>query len=150
MARGASKGERRGGRAKGTPNKATVERALIAEQEIEKAAASGRKLAKEWMQEFLPVLAGMTAYYQPTFPGMTQQNANGDPDKFEKWYGHFLKTATELAPFESPTFRAVMVAPPPPQKSGGRVTVFTLTIFDEQHGQQPTPPQTIEHAPAGG
>lgn len=95
------------------------------------------------------MLAGMAAYYQPTFPGMSQQNANGDEGKFEKWYRLFAETATRLAPFESPTFRAVMVAPPPPQKSGaGRTTVFTLTIFDEQH-QQPPAPLVVEHAPAG-
>lgn len=148
MPRGASKGERRGGRAKGTLNRTTIERALLAEKELEAAKASGRKLAKEWMQEFLPVLAGMTAFYQPTFPGMQQQNPNGSEDKFEKWYGLFLDTATKLAPFESPTFRAVMVAPPPPPKGGGRITQFTLTIFDEQH-EQPAP-LIVEHAPAGG
>ena len=144
-------GARPGAGAPRGPRKATIEKALIAEREIEGAKASGRKLAKEYLQEFLPVLAGMAAWYQPTFPGMVQQNQHGDEAKFEKWYRLFAETATRLAPFESPTFRAVMVAPPPPQKPGaGRVTVFTLTIFDEEHGQQPPAPKVVEHSPSPG
>lgn len=151
MPRGASKGERRGGRAKGTPNKATLERALIAEQEIERAKSSGRKLAKEYLQEFLPVLAGMAAHYQPLPTGMPIPEGRAPNEaKFEKWFGYVLETASKLAPYESPTFRAIVVAPPPPQNKGGRVTVFTLTIFDEEHGQPPPAPLVVEHAPAGG
>lgn len=150
MPRGAKPGERRGGRAKNTLNKATVERALIAEQEIEKAKASGRKLAKEYMQDFLPILAGMAAYYQPTFPGMTTQNRNGNAAEFERWLRPTMEMMKMLASFESPTFRAIVVAPPPPQNKGARITQFTLTIFDEDHGQQPPTPKVVEHAPAGG
>ncbi len=144
----AVKGQRFGGRAKGIPNKATIEKALIAEREIEKAKNSGRKLAKEIMQEFLPVLAGICAYYQPTFPGMTQQNLHGNATEFERWYKHVLETAKALAPFESPTFRAIMVAPPPQQKQGQRVRQFTLTIFDEQRVQQMPEPRVIDQVPA--
>lgn len=106
-------GARPGAGAPRGPRKATLEKALIAEREIQGAKASGRKLAKEYLQEFLPVLAGMTAYYQPTFPGMAQQNSNGNEAKFEKWYGYLLDTATKLAPYESPTFRAVQVSMTP-------------------------------------
>jgi len=51
--RGARKGERRGGRTKGTPNRVTIERAIVAERQLTAAKAAGRLLAKEVLAEFL-------------------------------------------------------------------------------------------------
>jgi hypothetical protein len=48
---GSKKGERRGGRKKGTPNKATIERALAAEGYLTKARQEGRPLAKEMLEQ---------------------------------------------------------------------------------------------------
>ena len=111
MSRGSKPGERRGGRLKGTRNRATIEKARIAELEIDKAKETGRKLAKEYLQDFLPVLAGMAATYQPLPPGMIAPNGRQPDDaKFEKWLNYVIDVAAKLAPYESPTFRAVVVA----------------------------------------
>jgi hypothetical protein len=45
--------------------------------------------------------------------------------------------AKALAPYQSPTFRAVVVAPAPVQQSE-RVTRFTLSIFDRDLHQEST------------
>lgn len=135
---GSKPGERRGGRQKGGRNKSTIQKALIAEREIEKAKGSHRKLAKEYLQDFLPVLAGMAAYYQPLPAGMTAPpGREPNEDKFQKWFGLVLDTASKLAPYESPTFRAVVIAPPP-QDPRGKVTRFTLEVF-EHSGRAPIP-----------
>ncbi len=119
MPRGAAPGERRGGRAKGTRNKATVERLKREEirEQIEREIAATTKAsteqsqrrAKDRMEEFLPLLAGYAAYFQPTYPGMPQQNPNGNETAFKSWFGMFLDVAKALAPYQSPTFKATAV-----------------------------------------
>ena len=106
----AEKGQRFGGRQKGTPNKATVEKQRKAAEaiagELISARAAGRKLAKEHMQDMLPVLVSMVAYYRPAVPGMPE-NPHGNAKQFERWLVHFMSLCRSLAPYESATFRAV-------------------------------------------
>jgi hypothetical protein len=61
---------------------------------------------------FLPILAGIAEYYQPTFPGMARQNKNSNPVEFERWLAPTLDLAYKLAQFESPRFTAVAVTMP--------------------------------------
>jgi len=93
--RGARLGERRGGRAKGTPNKRTVARAAIAACST---AEGGHRLA-------------------------------GDVVGFARYARQAIEIAAKLAPFQSPTFRAVMVAPPDKGPEDD-VQVINLRIFD--------------------
>lgn len=117
-----SKGQRFGGRAKGQRNKATVEReerARLAEEarqlEIagERARAAKTKLAKEVLEEFMFLFAGMAAHHQPTAPGM-RENPNADDAKFERYSEFVYDFASELAKYQSPTFKAIAVSMPPP------------------------------------
>jgi hypothetical protein len=64
MPRGAKPGERRGGRAKGTVNRATAERALVAELIMNKASMAGRKLGKERLEEFMEMFGGLAGAFQ--------------------------------------------------------------------------------------
>ncbi len=133
MPRGSKPGERRGGREKGIPNKATIERAIIAEQVVARAEMTGRKLAKEVLDDFMQLFAGMAAMYQPLPPGApTPPGRAPDESKFEKYATLAVGTATQLAKYQSPTFRAVMVAPAPPTSKGAVRKRFTLGIFDNQ------------------
>jgi hypothetical protein len=60
MNRGGSKpGERRGGRKKGSLNKATIERALMAEREVANAHETRLKLAKDHLEELVGFYAQM-------------------------------------------------------------------------------------------
>jgi hypothetical protein len=53
----------------------------------------------------------------------------GDAAGFERWARLACATAKDLAPYQSPTFRAVVIAPPP-DKPGDDVRVINLKIFD--------------------
>lgn len=149
MPRGSAPGERRGGRRPGSKNKkgsereliaaAIVEkvkagtaskaeiqeRAMIAAREIQRANEQRSKLAKEYLEEFVIVLYSMAARYQA---GGKQPNE----EKYKEWLKLAIDCATKLAPYQSPTFRAIVVAPPPPAQEETRR--FTLTIFDNHNG----------------
>jgi hypothetical protein len=125
----AQKGQRFGGRAKGVPNKKTIERAQMAERAL--TQVPGRKMAKEVLDEFMIVFAGMAAAYQPLPPGSQQTKPGADANLFEKWARLAVETAAKLAPYQSPTFRAIVVAPPPAEKDkDSEVKRFTLTVFE--------------------
>ena len=79
---------------------------------------------------YLNVFAGMATYYQPTIPGMPTQNQNADEDNFEKWARLAIECAAKLAPYQSPTFRAVVVGPAPDANQPEKRKRFTLSIFD--------------------
>lgn len=127
----AQKGQRFGGRQKGARNKVTIARALRAEQEIAEAKASGRKMATQVLDEFMHLFAGMAAAYQPLPPG-TEIPAGRAPDEaqFEKYAKLAVDCARILAPFQSPTFKAIVIAPPPDTDPNKMRRRFTLTIFD--------------------
>lgn len=155
MPRGAKPGERRGGRSVGTRNKATIEKALIAEEVTKRATMEGRKLGKEVLDEFMSVFAAMAAVNQPRpsrQPDGTVKLEGGNIEEFEKWARLAVDVAAKLTPYQSPTFRAVVIAPPPPPRGGTRKR-FTLTIF-EGSGRAPAhSPAQIEakaNKPTGG
>lgn len=109
MPRGGSKpGERRGGKQKGTLNKATRERLALAVREVQDAKRQGRKLAKEVLDDLMHTALGRAAYYQPA-AGDQPAKAHADEDKFMdamRLAGYFAKC---LAPYQSPTFKAIQV-----------------------------------------
>jgi hypothetical protein len=82
MNRGGSKpGERRGGRKKGSLNKATIERALMAEREVANANETRQKLAKDHLEELVNFYARM---------------AISKPDEVEKWSKLRMQAALHL------------------------------------------------------
>lgn len=103
-----------GGRPAGVPNRATTERALEAERQLVEARASGKKLAKDVLEQFMLAFAAMAASAQPR-PGNEQQANVRD---FEKWGKLAVATAARLAPFQSPTFRAILIGDPSTIASG--------------------------------
>ncbi len=128
---GAKKGERRGGRQKGTPNKATQERERQAQLEIEKAdliekargaksevldaQLAGKKLMKEIAYDFAQLFAGLAAFHQP-YPGwhfeagkLVNDNPNFDESRFKEYAKLACDTALGAASYESPKLSAVMV-----------------------------------------
>jgi hypothetical protein len=127
MPKGGSKpGERRGGRRKGTPNKATLEKALIASRTVSEAKTSGKKLAKEVLEDLMHTFVSMAEHYKPTPPEAERQNPHADEGMFVQYAKHIIDCAKSLAPYQSPTFRAVVVAPGPTEK----IMRIRLKIFD--------------------
>jgi hypothetical protein len=129
---GSKKGERRGGRGRGTKNKATLERERQAQLEVEKAAllakaeaagsevlaaqAEGKKLMKQIAFDFAQLFAGIAAFHQP-YPGWHQDasgkwvndNPNYDEARFRDYGKLAVDTALGAASYESPKLSAVMV-----------------------------------------
>ena len=100
------KGVRYGGRAKGTPNKATVERALEAERALQKARANARPLAKEVLDNIMGICMNMAKRYA------SEPDEKPNPEKlneFERWLKNALDAARWLAPFQSPTIKAILL-----------------------------------------
>lgn len=143
MPRGSKPGERRGGRRRGTPNKATAERELIAKRELEArelavqeaegviaaARRSGRKLAREVLDDLMHLGVGIASFYQMAPPGQPA-NVHADWDKFWRAAEFARVCAADLAKYQSPTFKAIVVAPPPPSPTDPERKRFSLTIFE--------------------
>lgn len=98
------------GRKAGIPNKATLRRALEAEARVAEAREpGGRKLAKDVLDEFMHLFAGMAAHYQPLPPGVpVPPQRQPDEDKFEKYARLTVETATALVGYQSPRFKAIL------------------------------------------
>jgi hypothetical protein len=142
MPRGARPGERRGGREKGTPNKATVERTALAERIVAEAKGKpGRKLGREMLEEFAVLFGGLAAMFQPVGTGpdgaVTPQDLKLWAESykeplFEKYARLAVKCADAFADFQSPRLSRVQMAAPPPDPRGPIIKKFTFSIFDHE------------------
>ena len=94
MNRGGSKpGERRGGRKKGSLNKATIERRLDGRTRgREPPTKPGQKLARDHLEELVDFYAQMSI---------------SEPDEVEKW----SKLRMQAASYQSPKLDVVMIQP---------------------------------------
>jgi len=152
MPRGSKPGEHRGGRKVGTPNLKTLEKQLLAKNiadavkegrrkkreedeaalarkaeiaasEIQKAEGQRKLLAKEVLDQYMTLFAGMSARYQPI-----KGNKTPNEKKFNFYAEKAIDCAHKLAPYQSPRLQALAIAPVPDAQSGPRR--FTLKIFD--------------------
>ena len=81
------------------------------------------KLAKEHIEDFAKVFTGIAAYYQPHNnwrieirdgkPVKTNENSAYDNALFTKYATLAIDAWKALAPFQSPTFKAIQVMAPP-------------------------------------
>jgi hypothetical protein len=112
MPNGVKAGERRGGRKKGTPNRATQERALLAKRVLEEQQGKpGRKLAREVLDEFMHLFFGMAAQHQPLAGGaLSMKGQRPDEAKFLMFAKLAIETAAQLAPYQSPKLKATFVS----------------------------------------
>jgi hypothetical protein len=106
------KGMRPAGRDKGTPNKATVERAEIARIQNAQAQARGLKLGKDMLEDYMMAFHNQAVVYQPLPAGVSVPGREPNPDKFMQWGMLVVQTAKALAEFQSPKFRAIQVVAP--------------------------------------
>jgi hypothetical protein len=125
-----ARGRKTGGRRRGTPNKATAENALIAARTVADAKAAGKKLAKEVLEDFMLLFAGMAAHFQPAPPG-AGPNPHADEDNFWKCSEAAIDCAVKLAPYQSPTFKAVAVVPQTPVPSPLELECSNITQLDD-------------------
>jgi hypothetical protein len=121
------RGKKFGGRKKGTPNKRNSEAVERARIEVENALSEvdprsnpvqvlKKKLAKDVLEEFMMLFAGMAAAHQPLPEGMpVPPGRKPDEAKFQTYAKLTVDTAKALADFQSPKFRAIAVVAPPPE-----------------------------------
>jgi hypothetical protein len=131
------------GRPRGSKNKAVIQREIIAaeiaQRTVIEARTGGKKLAKEVLEEFMHLFAGMAASRQPLkpeelaeLPPEEQLKRAPDEEAFEKWARLACEVAADLAKYQSPTFKAVAVSidPAPPVQNGPVVDNVTGQVID--------------------
>ena len=131
---GPNGGRRPGSGRKRGPSKATIEKAVVAERVLGEVVMQGRKLGKETLEEYMVLFAGLSSRFQPegTDPASVRAWAKTEHEPmFEKYVTLAVSAAKELAKYQSPTFKAIMNAPPPTVNDGRKQTKFTLNIFAE-------------------
>lgn len=157
MAGGGSKpGERRGGRKKGTINKATAER-LERQRVAERIAAAaghpgaGHAVAKAmdtktvWAKDeiaaVVPILKSIMAFFTNPLVEAAQNGTikpKAEWDHARTWIELFLKSCTDLAPYQSPTFRAIAVTSDVVDKGGVvRFVVENAPVMIEAVANEP-------------
>lgn len=151
MPSGAKPGERRGGRQRGTLNKATVERkakALVALTRQADASFEHRELAKDALMRLAIFAEGAAAATRPTteadIKGGSEINPDGDWDRHKGWIelsGRLYKWAAD---FQSPRMLGIAMAPPPPPTiEGGEEQRVRMTLRVFEGGRM------IKQIPAG-
>lgn len=125
VGKGAPPGTRYGGRNKGTPNKKTTEAlernriARQAQQEVNKAAQNQVKLGKDVLEDYVGAFHNLAARFQNKIAidiSAGREPSPKDVAAFEKWGGLTVSTAAKLADFQSPKFKAIAIAAPPPSQ----------------------------------
>lgn len=142
---GAKPGERRGGRQKGTPNKATRERQINAAAEIDRARREGRELAKDVLERFMKLAEGACAVNRPTaaedIAKGKAENPDGDWGRFGEWFDRTVYCAKELAKYQSPQIKGVDAPAPPPDPKTleqGSKRKFGLRVFEGGRALEPS------------
>lgn len=128
------------GRKRGGANKATIEReALAARILAEQAGKPGKKLAREVLDDFMQLFTGLAAHYQPLPPGVLPgPNQTPDEAKFDKYARFAIDCAKELAGFQSPRLKAVLLSQEtlpggaPAQQAGGMVSGSPSVLSPQQ------------------
>jgi hypothetical protein len=104
MPRGSRKGEHRGGRKAGVPNKANSSR-------IERVQQEGRPLPPEAMLRLADMQLAMVERYQPLIEndaGELVENPKFDENRYGYWLREWRDTLTEAAPYYAPRLHATM------------------------------------------
>lgn len=141
-------------RGKRGPNKATIERAALAERLLEQDATRHVKLGKESLAEFRDLFAGLAAGFQPepaiagaalTRTDLTKWAGTSSEPMFEKYAKLACACAEKLAEYQSPKMGRVQVVAPPPDPTGPVRKRFSVGIFD---GQGRPAPRHIDVKPS--
>jgi hypothetical protein len=147
----------RAGRKSGGRNRATIEKAALAERIVAEAKGKpGRKLGREVLEEFATIFGGLAAAFQPVGNGLNGTLTTEDLKSwaesykeplFEKYAKLAVKYADAIADFQSPRLSRVQMAAPPPDPRGPIKKKFTINIFD--HLGRPAPRHIVVN-PAKG
>jgi hypothetical protein len=93
-----------------------------------RATMEAKPLGKETLDLFMTQFAVLAEHYRPPLPGQPA-NPNEDEERYLKFARLAVDAATRLAPYQSSTFRAMVVAPAH-ESNKTKSRRFTLRIFD--------------------
>jgi hypothetical protein len=144
------RGKKTGGRVKGVPNKASIEKAVLAERIMAEAAGQpGRKLGRELLEDFAVMFAGLAGMFQPSHRNpKVPKEVPLEPEDVEAWAKSYkeplfekyaklaAKCASDFAEFQSPRLSRVQTAAPAPDRAPVK-RKFTVGIFDGQGRKAP-------------
>jgi hypothetical protein len=139
LPRGSRPGERRGGRRKGSRNKATIERELLAQRMLQQTPAGNigniqnARLGKEVLERYMIMFDALAQHYRPI-----PESPHSDEGKFTKYATATCDCAKALAPYQSPTYRAVLVSSP--QQEGNGALEFTEDELARKLEERGLPP----------
>jgi hypothetical protein len=128
-------GVRPGAGRKPGPSKATIEKRLIAERAVADALARRKPLAKEELEEVLPIVKGIVAHHQRA--AMAVPGQLGDLKPFKEWLELFIDTCVRLAPYQSPTFKAVALTGPLGQSTEATIFRELMDEIDQSSRSRP-------------
>lgn len=127
------------GRKRGGANKATIEREALAQRILaEQAGKPGKKLGKEVLDDFMQLFTGLAAFHQPLPPGqLAGPNQAPDEEKFKTYAKFAIECAKELAGYQSPRLKAVLLSQEvvpggPAQQAGGTVMGMPSVLSPQQ------------------
>ena len=126
-----AQGYKTGGRKSGVKNKATIEREIIAAAQAAKRGPQ-RELAIDALERFRIHCEGVASHFMPTVNVPDdQQGRHKNWDKTGEWLDRAIFCARELAKYQSPQLRAMMVqTAPPPEMPKEEVRRFGLTVYE--------------------
>lgn len=172
MANGHGGARPRSGPPKGYKQKRTIEAeeqarlaqqraAILREGEAERATkemiearSAGVKLAKDVLEQFMMIFAGQAAKHQPLKEGVpVPEGRLPNEVKFLEYAKLAVGCARDLAPYQSPTYRAIVVAPAPTANPADNSKRFTLRIFEgglSPAGSSAQPEQLVVISPPSG
>jgi hypothetical protein len=132
------------GRKAGGKNKATIEREILAAQQIDAVRRGERRLAVAEMERALQIAEGFAGANQPEpikdANGRVVQLKGGDIKLFGEWFDRWTFLLKELAKYQSPQIKAIEAPTPPPDPADAERKNrrrFGLRVFD---GGRPVPP----------
>lgn len=158
MPRGAKPGERHGSRRQGSDNKLTLERYVRSTQVAARQKdKEGPKLGKEVIEHFMNLAMQYAIAFEPTKHDLTpgQDTAVEDlkhwkRNQFKEWAKLAVAWASELAPYESATYRAISKAPQPDQgEDRGTKVLHSLEEVREVLASRGVTPEQLGRALMG-
>lgn len=157
------KGGRRpnAGRKKGSKNKLTIEREIQKEQRAIRRYGSGNeegpKLGKEIIERFMNIATKYALMYEPKDEDLKHSADPKEQDyrdwkrnQFKGWARLAVAWAADLAPYQSPTFRAISISPQREEDDvGGTIVLNTIEQVKQHLLSRGVPPDQIARALIG-
>ena len=144
----AQKGQRFGGRIKGTKNRATIQREIEAAERVAQSRGKAKDAALTVLERLMQVAEGAAGLTRPAskreMAEGKAQNPDGDWELFGDWFDRAAFCAKELAKYQAPQIRAVEAPAPPPdprEVDAGNRRRFGLRVFEG--GKPLMPPSDV-------